>query len=840
MDAEALVGKQAGSSTLDRVIGNGTLGAVYLGQQAQPEREVAVKVFLRLASLEPEQQRAFLETFRDEMAHVFALDHPHILPIYDYGTVDGLAYIVMPWIVGETLEETLTREGALPLNVVANCLQQIAAALDYAHGQGIVHRDLKPANVFLTPEEKVWVTDFHLTAMLVEGNTAHMRLSRAGLLDYMSPELIVGKHIDRRTDLYSLGALTYRMVTGVPPFQGQTLMKVATKHLKMPPPSPRAARPDLPPAAEQVILKALAKDPALRFDTAQDMALLFQQAINHATAPRVLSKPITPLHRAGVRLIASDPRASGYTASSLMASGTVASGGNSSSGPIASGNMTPGNSSSGSIAFDNPTTGPIKRDNSVQVNAVGDYPVPGGAESVDTGARSFVPPPLFGPSWRTNALPALIAEQNNESSGAINLAQASNSFELASSSSTSLPSLASFDPFAMQNGSLSLSTGHPQGASTLSMSTGRPQGASLHIQRLALPQGAIQANPLTPADQAPAQETPGPGQITWGFPQIKQEESGTTGTYKLTGPARIVSIPVAGQPGRYMTGILPTSPQSAGTAALPAPASPLQHPLLRRMRLPILVLAALLIVGGSLDFAFTHFSSSKQQGGSPITSAGTHNFSATATEQAEATEDANVIYSDSLAQNIRGWPEASSGSFLYQFKDGAYHITNNDSSRVAIAILPGENLNRPFVYTLTMDEIRGNDASVNNEAGMILRFTSQAKNGKQIITFYTFEVVNTKGGQYQFWKYDNSQGSSVSPWKQIATRAFGSEFRQGQGTGHSNTFKILVNGKNFTLIVNGKQVWTVHDSTLTDGQVGMLVNLKGTEVAFSNLLLTWS
>src|SRR5579871_4981360 len=99
MDAEALIGKQAGSSTLHRVVGNGTLGAVYLGQQLEPARQVAVKVFLRLASLEPQQQRAFLAAFREEMTHVFALDHPHILPIYDYGAMDGLPYITMPWIV---------------------------------------------------------------------------------------------------------------------------------------------------------------------------------------------------------------------------------------------------------------------------------------------------------------------------------------------------------------------------------------------------------------------------------------------------------------------------------------------------------------------------------------------------------------------------------------------------------------------------------------------------------------------------------------------------------------------------------------------------------------------
>jgi len=219
---------------------------------------------------------------------------------------------------------------------------------------------------------------------------------------------------------------------------------------------------------------------------------------------------------------------------------------------------------------------------------------------------------------------------------------------------------------------------------------------------------------------------------------------------------------------------------------------------------------------------------------------GNAQYCLTATAGAEATQDANIILSDSLSQNIRGWPEASSGAILYQFKDGAYHITNNDPARVAPAILPGENLDHPFVYTLTMDEVRGDDTSLNNEFGMILRFNSQVKNGKPLITFYTFEVVNKKGGQYQFWKYDNSQSGSIDPWKQLASHPFGSEFHQGQGAANSNTFKILVNGKSFTLIVNGKQVWSVQDSSLVSGQVGMLVNLKGTEVAFSNLRLTLS
>ena len=770
MDAEALIGRQPGTSVLQRVIGAGTLGAVYLGQQLKPSRQVAVKVFLRLASLELEQQRAFLANFRDEMARVFVLKHPNILPVYDYGDLDGLAYIVMPYVVGETLEDVLARTGALPLPLVANCLQQIAAALDYAHERGVVHRDLKPANIFITSEKRVLVADFHLTSLLVEGDTAQMRLSKPGLLDYMSPELIIGKHIDKRADLYSLGALLYRMVTGVSLFQGQTLMKVATKHLKMPPPSPRSARPDLPPDAEQVILKALAKDPNHRFENALDIALLFQQAINSPARPHVASQPVSPQPSERTRFIAASNLAPGNTA-----------------GPV-------------DVAFSNPVSG---------------HTAP-----TDTRARSFAPPLLFGPGWRNNSMPTLAAEQNDGSTGAMNLPGAGPSFEVANSSSASLPSIASFDPLTSLN---------------------RQPVSRTASQELALSREATQANPLTPADQTSSQALMAPGRIMWALPEIKQDESGTTGTYKLTGPARIVNIPVAGQPGQYVTGILPSSQQPAGATALPAPAhTPVKHPLLRRLRVSIFVLAALLIVGGSLGFAYFHFSSSKRPGGSTITPAGTPNFPATATARAQESVEANTILTDPLSQNIRGWLESSSGPFLFQFKDGAYHITNNDPARVATAILSGEHLDKPFVYTLTMDEIRGDDTSDNNESGMILRFNSQVKNGKQITTFYTFEVVNKKGGQYQFWKYDNSQGPSATPWKQLAVHPFGGEFHQGQGPANSNTFKILVNGKNFTLIVNGKQVWSVQDASLVNGQVGMLVNLKGTEVAFSNLKLTWS
>ncbi len=205
---------------------------------------------------------------------------------------------------------------------------------------------------------------------------------------------------------------------------------------------------------------------------------------------------------------------------------------------------------------------------------------------------------------------------------------------------------------------------------------------------------------------------------------------------------------------------------------------------------------------------------------------------------AQATATANIILSDPLSQNIHNWPVGTHGSNSYVFQNGAYDITNNATQQVAPAILadvPKEIFKQPFVYTLSMREIKGDDTSINNSFGMIVRFSQQYKNGRMITTFYSFEVVNRSGGEYQFWKYDDSQGTGVNPWTKIWHLAFGHEFYQGHGL---NTCKIFVIGSTYTFVINGKKVGITQDSSVASGVVGMLVNLKDTEIAFSNLVLT--
>jgi hypothetical protein len=304
---------------------------------------------------------------------------------------------------------------------------------------------------------------------------------------------------------------------------------------------------------------------------------------------------------------------------------------------------------------------------------------------------------------------------------------------------------------------------------------------------------------------------------------------------KLTSPVKVVNVPVAGQPGRYMVGLFPVPEVSQPEKGEQPTTEGKTNYLKKNSKIIGLALLVILLLGtGALWFAHQH-SSSKTPA---VTIVKTPDLKATIAAKATETAEANIILSDPLTTNIHNWPLTVSRSMLYAFKDNAYHITDNDNSRGAPAILSGLSLQGPFVYTLTMEEIKGDDTSVNNEFGMIFRATIQNKSGKTFTTFYTLEVLNTTGGEYQFWKYDDNPGSGTTLWNKLASHPFGNEFHEGQGPKSINTFKIIANGKNFKLVVNGKKAWTFQDGSFATGGVGMLVNLKGTEVAFSNLLLT--
>lgn len=719
MNAEALVGKELGSYTLRRVIGQGSMGAVYRARQTHTQHQAVVKVFLHASVLEPLQYIDFLVRFRHEMEPVALLEHPHILSISEFEERDGYVYLAMPYVSVHSLESVLNLQQLLPLSKIADYLDQLASAIDYAHEQGVLHLGIKPSNILVTANDNLLLTDFALSKTMSERQAARIRQFKAGALDYMAPEQVIGKEAGDKADLYSLGAVLYHMVTGSAPFQGKSLAEVAKKHLQETPPSPSSKRADLPRAAEQVIVRALAKRPADRYARAKDLATLFRIALaDSQTESKQTQKDM-------------------------------------------------------------------------------------GLASDNTSSNLYAPFSLFDPQWR-----------------------------------------ADFKPVANSGPTLSQTTA-PVPVVTPTVSTSVFAGVKNTLVRVEqetetgntpFTGSALHSNPITPVHDrpmVPEQTTIPTGALIAPY----AAEQGTTGTImKLTSPAKIVNVPVAGQPGRYLVGLLhtPDTAQPEKQVQLAPPAKKLH--LRENYKIIGLAMLVLFLLGtGTLWFAHQLPHSNTP---TAVTSIKTPDVRATMAARATATADANIILTDPLTQNIHNWPIISSGTMLYAFKDGAYHIIDNDDTRAVPAILPDVILNGPFAYTLTMEEIKGDITSVNNEFGMIIRANLQNTNGKTITTFYTFEVLNKTGGEYQFWKYDDSQGSNVSPWKKLANHPLGNEYRLGQGPKSMNTLKIIANGKNFTLLVNGKQVWTVQDSSFAGGGIGMLVNLKGTEVAFSNLILT--
>ncbi len=720
MNAEALVGKELGSYTLRRVIGQGSMGAVYRARQSHSQQQVVVKVFLHASVLEPLQYIDFLVRFRQEMEPVASLEHPHILSISEFEERDGFVFLVMPYVSVHTLESVLDRQHNLPLPKVADYLDQLASALNYAHEHEVLHLGIKPSNILVTVDDILLFTDFALSKTMSERQAARIRQFNLGALDYMAPEQVIGKEAGEKADLYSLGAVLYHMVTGSAPFQGESLMEVAKKHLQEPPPSPSSKRADLPRAAEQVILRALAKRPADRFARAMDLAKLFRLALAESQTEVQLPQ--------------------------------------------------------------------------------NDLPV----SSEATSSNLYAPYSLFDPQWRADFDPV----ENDRSA----------SYE----STAPVPVVKTAVPTGVFVGMKK-----PLVPIEQKTGTGKtPFAAPL-----------VRPNPITPVQDRlvfPEQPTNPTGALT-----VQNTEQVTTGTImKLTTPAKIVNMPVTGQPGRYLVGLLPTSKaaQPEKNALLAPPGKKLHLPT--NYKIIVLAMLAMFLLGTATLWIAHQLPASKAP--AAVTIAKTPDVKATIAARATATADANIILTDPLSQNIHDWPIISSGSMIYTFKDGAYHIIDNDNTRAVPAILPDVILNSPFVYSLTMEEINGDDTSINNEFGMIVRASQQNTNGKTITTFYSFEVLNKAGGEYQFWKYDDSQGSNVSPWKKLGNQPFGNEYHVGQGPKSTNTFKIIANGKNFTLLVNGKKVWTVQDSSFASGGIGMLVNLKGTEVAFSNLILTHS
>ncbi|MFP4323730.1 MAG: protein kinase domain-containing protein, partial [Anaerolineales bacterium] len=258
-----LSGHSIGDYTLQRLIGEGGMGAVYESFQRSVERKVAIKVLPAALA----QQPGYLERFNQEVRVAASLEHIHILPVYDYGTHEGMSYIVMRYLTGGDLGHRLVNQPKLPRGKAQKLLFQIADALDFAHSQGVVHRDLKPNNIMFDDQDNAYLMDFGIAKVVgMTGMTGTGQV--IGTPMYMAPEQWTGDEVDARTDVYAFAVMTYQILTGTLPFQAETPAALMFKHLNAQPDPINALDPSLPDAVNDVFYRALDKDRGARFPSA--------------------------------------------------------------------------------------------------------------------------------------------------------------------------------------------------------------------------------------------------------------------------------------------------------------------------------------------------------------------------------------------------------------------------------------------------------------------------------------------------------------------------------------------------------------------------------------------
>ena len=271
---------------LQRELGRGGMATVYLVRDLKHDRLVALKVLHAelAATLGPDR-------FLREIRLTARLDHPHILPVHDSGEAQGLLWYTMPYVEGESLRDRLRREVQLPLEDAVRIAREIAEALDYAHRHGVVHRDVKPENVLLA-DAHARVADFGVARALESAGGGQLTETgfTVGTPAYMSPEQAAGAAVDARTDVYSLGCVLYEMLAGEAPYSGPTAQAILAKRFSDPVPSVRRVREAVPEPLEGTVMKALAKIPADRFQTAAEFAQAL--ATSHQTTPSAATTPV--------------------------------------------------------------------------------------------------------------------------------------------------------------------------------------------------------------------------------------------------------------------------------------------------------------------------------------------------------------------------------------------------------------------------------------------------------------------------------------------------------------------------------------------------------------------
>ena len=275
MSPFTLEGQTLGKYRVLDALGRGGMAQVYRGYHPQLDRYVAIKV-LRADLVEDEK---FLKRFRQEAHAVSGLRHANIVQVFDFDAQDDFYYMVMELLEGDTLRARLNqyrlKKQRMPLTEIVQILTDTLNGLGYAHSEGVIHRDIKPANIMLTQKGQAVLTDFGI-AQIMGSTQATVSGALMGTLNYMAPEQGLEGQCDACSDIYSLGIVLYEMLTGYTPFDADTPLAILMKHLNDPLPLPSKLDPNLPPSLEQIVLKALSKNPEDRYQSAGEMATALQ------------------------------------------------------------------------------------------------------------------------------------------------------------------------------------------------------------------------------------------------------------------------------------------------------------------------------------------------------------------------------------------------------------------------------------------------------------------------------------------------------------------------------------------------------------------------------------